>query len=47
MVKTNDGLLISTDFETLGRDVDDEHPSKKCHEIIADSIIKNIEKDLK
>lgn len=46
LTKMNYGLLISNDFIYLSNPPYDHHPSKKCHEIIASSIIKNIEKDL-
>lgn len=42
---TNDypNLLIINDFENLKNPPPDWHPSKECHKIIANSIIKNIE----
>lgn len=46
LTKMNYGLLISNDDLDLKNPPHDHHPSKKCHEIIANSIIKNIEKDL-
>lgn len=39
-------LLLKNDSSVLHNPGSDEHPSKKCHEIIADSIIKNIENNL-
>lgn len=42
----NKNLLISNDIENLRVLINDNHPSKKCHRIIADSIIKYIEKDI-
>jgi hypothetical protein len=45
--KTHKHMKIKYDFENFGDNPpDDHHPSKECHEIIAKSIIKNIEKDL-
>lgn len=41
----NDGLLISNDFKNFKSPINDHHPSKECHRIIADNIIKKIEKD--
>jgi hypothetical protein len=41
----NNNMLICNDVENISSPPDDHHPSKKCHEIIAESIIKNIEKD--
>lgn len=46
LIKTNNGMTISNDNENLVNPTHDNHPSKKCHEIIANNIIKNIEKDL-
>ena len=46
LIKTNRGMTIKDDNENLINPVHDTHPSKKCHKIIANSIIKNIEKDL-
>jgi hypothetical protein len=43
--KLNDGMMIFNDTENLNDPPMDTHPSKKCHQIIADSIIKSIEKD--
>lgn len=44
MMHINRYLEISRDFDNFVEPPLDHHPSKKCHEIIADSIIKNIEK---
>jgi hypothetical protein len=41
----NKHLLICNDFENLKMKINDSHPSKECHKIIANSIIKKIEKD--
>ena len=43
VIKMNKGMTIGTDYENLVDPVHDTHPSKKCHQIIANSIIKNIE----
>jgi len=43
LIKMNKGMTISTDIENLIDPPKDTHPSKLCHQIIADSIIKNIE----
>jgi hypothetical protein len=45
LIKLNNGMLISNDSD-LTNPPQDHHPSKNCHRIIADSIIKNIEKDI-
>ena len=45
LVKMEEGMLISNDLQNLDNPPSDHHPSKKCHEIIAHSIIKNIEND--
>jgi hypothetical protein len=44
MMHINRYLEISRDFDNFIEPPKDHHPSKKCHEIIADSIIKNLEK---
>lgn len=41
----NNHLLISGDSENLKISIMDHHPSKECHQIIANSIIKNLEKN--
>jgi hypothetical protein len=43
MMHINRYLEISKDVDNFVVPPKDHHPSKKCHEIIADSIIKNIE----
>ena len=43
MMHINRYLEISRDFDNFVEPPLDHHPSKKCHEIIADSIIKNLE----
>jgi hypothetical protein len=43
VIKMNKGMTIGTDYENLIDPIHDTHPSKKCHQIIANSIIKNIE----
>lgn len=41
-------LKIKHDVDNfIGTPPEDHHPSKECHKIIAENIIKNIEKDLK
>lgn len=43
--KSNPNYIITTDTNKKIKSGHDEHPSKKCVEIIANSIIKSIEKD--
>lgn len=44
MIRLNNGLTIKDDFHNLGESPpQDSHPSKKCHKIIADAVIKKIE----
>jgi hypothetical protein len=43
LIKLNKGMTIGTDYENLVDPVHDKHPSKLCHNIISNSIIKNIE----
>jgi hypothetical protein len=43
LIKMNKGMTIETDYENLVDPSHDTHPSKKCHQIIANSIIKNME----
>ena len=45
--ENNKNMVIKTDFDSFG-DIPplDHHPSKLCHQVIAENIIKNIEKDL-
>jgi hypothetical protein len=43
IMKMNKGMTIGTDYDNLIGPIHDTHPSKLCHQIIADSIIKNIE----
>jgi hypothetical protein len=43
LIKTNKGMDISTD--NLETRIDDSHPSKKCHRLIANCIIKHLEND--
>lgn len=45
LIKTNKGMCISTDYINLNKVIDDDHPSKQCHKLIADSIIKHLEND--
>lgn len=45
LIKTNKGMSISTDDINLNKVIDDDHPSKECHRLIADSIIKHLEND--
>jgi len=42
----NKHLLICNDSDNLKIKINDRHPSKECHKIIADSIIKKIEKEI-
>jgi hypothetical protein len=44
LIKNNDHMLISNDYLNFTNPIDDRHPSKLCHQIIAQNIIKNIEK---
>ena len=44
MMRLNNGLTIRDDYHNLGETPPkDSHPSKKCHRIIADAVIKKIE----
>jgi hypothetical protein len=43
LMEKNNGLTINDDYENFVNPPKDQHPSKKCHKIIADSIIKKIE----
>jgi hypothetical protein len=46
--ENNKSMVIKTDFDSFGLNPPlDHHPSKLCHQVIAENIIKNIEKDLK
>lgn len=45
LIKINKGMDISTDVVTLGKVLYDEHPSKLCHQIIANNIIKKLEEE--
>ncbi len=38
-------LTIRTDVDELGEEIIDDHPSKLCHKIIADSILKKIKNE--
>ena len=45
--ENNKNMVIKTDYDNFGQNPPlDHHPSKLCHQVIAESIIKNIEKDL-
>lgn len=45
--ENNKNMTIKTDFDNFGQNPPlDHHPSKLCHEVIAENIIKNLEKDL-
>ena len=45
--ENNKNMVIKTDFDIFGDNPPlDHHPSKLCHQVIAENIIKNIEKDL-
>ena len=45
--ENNKNMVIKTDFDSFGNNPPlDHHPSKLCHQVIAENIIKNIEKDL-
>jgi hypothetical protein len=39
-------MVIHTDYENFKSPPRDHHPSLKCHKLIADSIIKNLKKDI-
>ena len=43
LMVTENGMFISNDNKNLNNPPSDHHPSKLCHQIIANSIIKNIE----
>jgi hypothetical protein len=47
LVKSNQNMLIATDYSTFEKPINDRHPSKLCHRIIANNIITNIKKDIK
>ena len=45
--ENNKNMIIKTDFDSFGDNTPlDHHPSKLCHQVIAENIIKNIEKNL-
>jgi hypothetical protein len=45
--ENNKNMVIKTDFDYFGPNPPlDHHPSKLCHQVIAENIIKSIEKDL-
>ena len=47
LIDYDNNLEIEHDFNfNKGMSVQDKHPNKKCHKIIADSIIKNIENEI-
>jgi len=47
LIDYDNNLEIEHDFKlNKGMSVQDKHPNKKCHKIIADSIIKNIENEI-
>ena len=45
LIKTNKEMCIHTDIVNLNRVIADQHTSKQCHRLIADSIIKHLEND--
>jgi hypothetical protein len=45
LTKINKGMSVDTDIVNLNTVISDGHPSKQCHRLIADSIIKHIEND--
>jgi hypothetical protein len=48
MLDDNEHLKIKGDVGFFGDNIpDDHHPSKKCHEVIAENIIRKIESELK
>jgi len=48
MLEDNEHLKIKGDIAFFGNNVpDDHHPSKECHEVIAENIIRKIESELK
>ncbi len=47
LISENPYLEIDNDYESFENPPKDHHPSKKCHEIIAESIIKRLEEDIK
>ena len=44
MMNENKRLHINSDFEHFKEAPQDHHPSKECHQVIADAVIKKIEK---
>ena len=48
MHNENPHLKIKGDVDFFGTNIpDDHHPSKECHEVIAENIIKRIESELR
>jgi hypothetical protein len=45
LVKQNENMLISEDYINFKTPINDRHPSKFCHQIIAQNIIKHIENE--
>ena len=46
--ENNKNMVIKTDYDNFGQNPPlDHHPSKLCHQVIAEIIINNIQKDLK
>jgi hypothetical protein len=39
-------LTINSDYDNFENPPKDHHPSKECHEIIANSVINSIQKDI-
>jgi hypothetical protein len=46
MMKEHRHLTINSDYDNFENPPKDHHPSKECHEVIAQSVIKSIQKDL-
>jgi len=46
MMKEHMHLTINSDYDHFENPPKDHHPSKECHEVIARSVIKSIQKDL-
>lgn len=46
LIDNNKNMTISTDYMTFKNPILDKHPSKLCHQVIANNIIENIKKDL-
>ena len=46
LINGNKNMTISNDYMTFKNPILDHHPSKLCHQVIANNIIENIKNDL-